>query len=81
MLEETGAWKGEQMAWKCPCTRLRPSSKHVERLHWQDIGLLRGVMQSNITCDVSLEIVWMLAYRTYVVLRADKPSERALVER
>lgn len=81
MLEETGAWKGEQMAWKCPCTRLRPSSKHVERLHWQDTGLLRGVMQSNITCDVSLEIVWMLAYRKYVLLLAGKPFERALVER
>lgn len=25
------------------CPRLRPPLKHVERLHWQDTGVLRGV--------------------------------------
>jgi hypothetical protein len=62
-------------------TSTPPSAKHVERLHWQDTGVLRGVMQSNIACDVSLNVVLMLAYREYVLLRAGKLWERALLER
>jgi hypothetical protein len=69
------------MARKCPCTHLHPSSKHVERLHWQDIGVLRGVTQSDIIFGVSLDIILMLAYREYVLLLAGKLSARASVHR
>jgi hypothetical protein len=69
------------MARKCPCIHLHPSSKHVERLHWQDTDVLRGVIQSDIIFGVSLDIILMLAYGEYVLLLAGKLSARALVHR
>lgn len=74
---------GEESKWhESVCVHVyAPSAKHVGRLHWKDTGVLRGVMQSSIACDVPLDIVLMLAYREYVLLLADKLSERALVGR
>lgn len=62
-----------------PCPRPRPPSKHVKRLHWQDAGVLRGVVQSDINWDVLLDIVSMLACQEYVLVLAEKPLERGLI--
>lgn len=71
--ETKSDWHGKSMSTSTP-----PPSKHVKRLHRQDAGVLRGVVQSDINWDVLLDIVSMLACQEYVLLLAEKPLERDL---